>query len=75
MTSVEIGELIKKRREKLHLKQEDISEMIAITTKTIYLIENGLGNPSLNTLHKIATVLGLEIGIGIKKLEDEAYGV
>ncbi len=71
MTSAEIGEIIKRKREKLQLKQEDIAEMASVTAKTLYSIENGSGNPSLKTLQKIASILGLEIGIGIKKMKDE----
>jgi y4mF family transcriptional regulator len=67
MQQKEIGELIQQRRAKLSLKQEDLSEMTGVTGKTIYLIESGKGNPSLQTLQKVLSVLGLEINIDIKK--------
>ena len=69
MDKAHIGNAIKIRREKLSLKQEDLSEMTGLTTKTIYLIENGKGNPSLSTLKKLLEVLGLEITVDIKKVE------
>ncbi|HYD21158.1 MAG TPA: helix-turn-helix transcriptional regulator [Flavipsychrobacter sp.] len=69
MNKEQIGNIIQIRREKLALKQEDLSEMTGLTTKTIYLIENGIGNPSLSTLKKILEVLGLEITVDIKKVE------
>jgi len=68
MNKTEIGHIIQKRRDSLSLKQEDLSEMTGITSKTIYLIENGKGNPSIDTLQKLLEVLGLEIVIDIKKM-------
>ena len=64
----EIGELIKKRRESLHLRQEDLSELSKVAIKTIHLVEQGNGNPSFDTLKKVAEVLGLEIDLKIKKI-------
>jgi transcriptional regulator with XRE-family HTH domain len=69
MTKQEIGHIILKRRQDLSLKQEDLSELTGITSKTIYLVENGMGNPSLETLEKIAGVLGLEIKMQIRDVE------
>lgn len=68
MTKDEIGHIIQKRRDFLSLNQEDLSEMTGITSKTIYLIEKGKGNPSIDTLQKLLEVLGLEIVIDIKKM-------
>jgi transcriptional regulator with XRE-family HTH domain len=67
MTIAEIGQLITRRRELLQLRQEDLSEMSGIAIKTIHLIEKGSGNPSLATIEKIATVLGLEFMLQIRK--------
>jgi transcriptional regulator with XRE-family HTH domain len=70
MRKDEIGQIIQKRRNFLSLKQEDLSEMTGITSKTIYLIENGKGNPSMDTLQKLLNVLGLEMIIDIKKISE-----
>ncbi len=67
MNSVEIGGLFKTRRAFLQLKQEDLAEMSGITTRTINMVENGKGNPSLQTLEKLALVLGLEIVAQVRK--------
>ena len=67
MNKLEIGQLIEERREKLGLNQGDLAEMTGITTKTIYLIETGKGNPSIDTLQKLLTVVGLEMIVQIKK--------
>ena len=68
MTVKEIGELIKKRREFLNLRQEDLSELSKVTIKTIHLVEQGSGNPSYETLNKLSVVLGLELLLQVKKL-------
>lgn len=69
MNKIELGKIIQKRRDFLSIKQEDLSEMTGITSKTIYLIENGKGNPSFDTLNKLLDVLGFEICIDIKMLD------
>lgn len=62
----EIGELVKKRREFLNLRQEDLSELSQINMRTIHLIEQGKGNPSFKTLSKLAKVLGMDIEVHVK---------
>jgi DNA-binding XRE family transcriptional regulator len=66
MKNEEMGILMQERRLKLALKQEDVSEMIGISTKTIQNIENGKANPSLKTLQKLSAILGLELIMQIK---------
>lgn len=67
MNLEEIGELVKRRREFLNLRQEDLSELSKINMRTIHLIEQGKGNPSFETLSKLSEVLGFEIELNIKK--------
>jgi transcriptional regulator with XRE-family HTH domain len=67
MTISEMGKLLKFRREFLNLRQEDLAEMSGITSRTIHLIETGTGNPSFETLEKLATVLGIELMLQVKK--------
>ena len=68
MTTGEIGAALKQRREFLSLRQEDLAEMSGITSRTIHQIEAGTGNPSTKTLEKLATVLGMELILQVKKL-------
>ena len=68
MDNKNLGNLIRVRRENLALKQEDLSEMSGVNLRTIYLIENAQGNPSLKTLVKLLEVLGLEIKVQIKEI-------
>ncbi len=67
MNIQQIGQLIEQRRKILNLKQEDVSEMTGINTRTIYQIETGTGNPSFATLEKLADVLGLEVKLQMKE--------
>jgi transcriptional regulator with XRE-family HTH domain len=67
MDLIEIGEIVQQRRAALQMKQEDLAELSGITEKTIYLLENGKGNPSYSTLLKILTVLGMEMNVQVKK--------
>ncbi|MFT4024386.1 MAG: helix-turn-helix transcriptional regulator [Flavihumibacter sp.] len=68
MNAQEVGDIIKRRRESLHLRQEDLAELSNVATKTLHLIEQGSGNPSFETLKKVADVLGLELNLTIKML-------
>lgn len=70
MIKQEIGNFIQSRRAALSMKQEDLAELTGITTKTIYLIESGAGNPAVATLEKILDVLGLELSVQIKKTSE-----
>ncbi len=70
MNSVELGHLLATRRKELQLKQEDLAELAAVTIKTIYQLETGKGNPSLSTLNNILKVLGLEMLVEIKKMNE-----
>ena len=67
MNIEEMGKSLKFRREFLNLRQEDLAEMSGITSRTIHLIESGTGNPSVETLEKLVTVLGMELLLQVKK--------
>jgi y4mF family transcriptional regulator len=62
----EIGETIKERRDVLRLQQKDLAELAGVSLRTIVQIENGSGNPSLETLNKLALVLGMEVRLNVK---------
>jgi transcriptional regulator with XRE-family HTH domain len=70
MKKEQIGGYIASRRQFLNLKQEDLSQMAGVTTKTIYQIESGKGNPSLETLEKLLDVLGLTLSLNIKTVTE-----
>jgi transcriptional regulator with XRE-family HTH domain len=66
------GKILEERRKYLHIRQEDLAELCNISAKSIQKIENNKANPTLKTLQKILDVLGMEMSIGIKKLNNES---
>ena len=68
MNLPEIAKIIRNRRDSLDLRQEDLAEMSGVATKTIHSVEAGTSNPSLETLMKLADILGLEIVVQVKKI-------
>lgn len=61
-----LGTKIKQRRKILKIRQEDLAEISDVALRTIVTIEGGEGNPSLETLFKIAEVLGMELQLNVK---------
>jgi transcriptional regulator with XRE-family HTH domain len=70
MKPEEIGDILKERRQFLHLTQEDMEELCGINKKTIQQVEMGKGNPSLETLGRLANTLGMELMVQVKDLEN-----
>ena len=66
MTTKKIGEFIRERRDILKIQQTDLAEISGVALRTIIIIESGKGNPSINTLQKIGSVLGLELELKVK---------
>ncbi len=59
--------IIKERRAILGLTQQDLSDYTGLSLRFIKSVEAGNGNPSIQSLDKIASVLGLEIVIKVKE--------
>ena len=62
----QLGETIRKRRKELGITQPHLAELAKISTNTLYKLERGYGNPSLDVLNKLAEVLGLELKLEVK---------
>ena len=67
MELIEIGERIKKRRNALRINQLNLAEMAGVSKNTLYKIERGQANPTIEVLKKIADILGFEIKLEVKK--------
>lgn len=67
MSGKEIGKHIKERRNVLRITQSDLAEMADISINTLYKIERGQANPTIQMVNKIAEILGMEIKIEIKQ--------
>ncbi|MEG2332553.1 MAG: helix-turn-helix domain-containing protein [Bacteroides sp.] len=65
---VTIGEQIRLRRKELMITQPDLADIAGISVNTLYKIERGQANPTIEVLGKILDVLGLEIIMGVKQL-------
>lgn len=52
------------------LTQQDLSDYTGLSLRIIKSIEGEKGNPSLKTLEKIAEILGLEIIIKVKIINE-----
>jgi transcriptional regulator with XRE-family HTH domain len=61
------GESVKTRRRELAITQPHLAELAEISVNTLYKLEKGQGNPSLEVLAKLAEVLGMELIFQVKK--------
>jgi transcriptional regulator with XRE-family HTH domain len=66
MHSENLINTIKKRRENLKVNQENLAKLSGVGLRTLKQFESGKGNPTLQTIQKIADVLGLEVCLKVK---------
>lgn len=52
----------------LRVTQPQVAELAEVSVNTLYKIERGQANPTLETLNKIADILGLEVALQLKKI-------
>lgn len=64
----ELGDTIRRRREVLGLVQSRLAALSGVSVRTIQLLERGKGNPSLDTLIKLADPIGLRLELSVKDL-------
>ena len=58
---------LKERRVALQVTQETLAEISNVGLRTLKQLESGKGNPTLETLQKLADVLGMEVCLQLKK--------
>ncbi len=63
----DLGIAIKQRRNALKITQPHLAGLAKISVNTLYKIERGEGNPTIDVLEKIAEVLGLQLKLEVKK--------
>ena len=61
---------IKERREMLKITQESLADVSGVGLRTIKQLEAGKANPTFRTLQEIADVLGLELVLQVKRLNN-----
>lgn len=64
---VNIGQIIKVRRKELGLTQNTLALLSQVGINTVVSIERGSKSPSVETLTKVADVLGLDLRLEVKK--------
>lgn len=57
---------LKNRREELQVTQETLADISGVGLRTLKQLESGKGNPTLETLTKLADALGMEVHLQIK---------
>jgi transcriptional regulator with XRE-family HTH domain len=65
--AMEIGNSIRRRREILGVLQPTLSSLSGVSMRTIQMVEQGKGNPSLRTLLRLAEPLGLTLELLLRK--------
>ena len=63
---IKLGDVIRQRRELLGLLQTQLAALSGISSRTIQLVEQGKGNPSLDTLIGLIDPLGLRLELMLK---------
>ena len=61
-----IGRQIRERRKDLKINQAKLAQLSGIGLNSLSRLESGKGNPKLESLQKIAEVLGFELKFVIK---------
>lgn len=67
MSVEHFGQIIKTRRKELNITQPHLAALAQISVNTLYKLERGQGNPSLEVLNKLVEVLGMELLLVVKK--------
>ena len=62
--------IIKKRREALKVTQETLADISGVGLRTLKAFESGKGNPTVQTLAKLADALGLELTFKVKEISN-----
>ena len=69
----DIGKTIRQRRKSLKITQPHLADLARISVNSLYKIERGEANPTLELIEKIAGVLGLEVKLEVKKLTSSTH--
>lgn len=60
----EIGQKLKNKRLELNLRMDDAAKEVGVTRSTLWAIENGSGNYTIDTLLRLVSFLNMSIDIG-----------
>lgn len=65
---MEFYSIIRERRILLDITQQDLADISGVSLRAIKSIENGKGNPSIDTLRKLTDALGVEIIMRVREM-------
>ena len=68
MNIVEISDYIVRRRKTLKISQRELAELSGISLHSLSNLESGKGNPTLESLLKVADTLGVTITAGVNRI-------
>ena len=63
----QIGEKIKSKRLQLNLRMDDVARKVGITRSTLWAIENGNGNYTIDSILKLLSFLNMSIDINAQE--------
>ena len=67
----ELANEIRQSRRRLGLSQEALALQADVDRTYVSQLERGIANPSILILHRISTVLGMDLSISLQKAPDE----
>ncbi len=59
---------LKERRKALQVTQSTLAELSEVSLRALKQFESGKGNPTLETLSKLADALGMEVSLQVKSI-------
>lgn len=62
-----LGKVIRERRKSLKITQPALAGLAGVSVNTLYKLERGQSNPTIEVLVKIADVLGMELKLEVKR--------
>jgi len=62
-----LGKLIKDRRLELGTTQQQIADLAGVSVNTLYQLERGQSNPTIEVLVKVVEVLGMELKLEVRR--------
>lgn len=64
----EISDYVVRRRKTLKISQRELAELSGISLHSLSNLESGKGNPTLESLLKVADTLGVTITAGVNRI-------
>lgn len=69
-----LPETVRRMRKSIGLTQAEYAKLAGVAPRVLMDLERGVGNPTLNTLEKLAAPFGLKVGLTRRKGTAEKGG-